>query len=199
MIKCEVNVCAVISRAASEKTSKDGQKFMSFGVKLTVTGRDNTSKDMEISVSTDAIDFPYAIGQRVQISGIMNVLTKDERIYYNLRAEKIDPAKKEIDSIDGTMEFLGKTSKRGIEEKNDKKGNPFKAFSAFSTHKEGDKAEFTWVRFLYFNPKEGEDFLKESAYIRATGVIQPNVYNNALTLDCRVNEVAPWELEKKGV
>ena len=38
MIKCnDVKVCAVISRAASEKTGKDGTKFLSFSVKPTIT------------------------------------------------------------------------------------------------------------------------------------------------------------------
>lgn len=45
MIKCnDVKVCAVISRAASEKTGKDGTKFLSFSVKPTITAYNGESK-----------------------------------------------------------------------------------------------------------------------------------------------------------
>ena len=60
-----------------------------------------------------------------------------------------------------------------------------------------DKPEFTWVSFLYFDPKDGEDFLKPGNYIDAKGTLQLGVFNDAITLDCVVSEVKPWILNKQ--
>ena len=78
-----------------------------------------------------------------------------------------------------------------------KNNDTYKAFSAFSTDKDGDKAEFTWIRFLYFNPKDDEDFLKADAYIEAKGDLQLGVFKDEISMDCRISEVKPWVLEKK--
>lgn len=202
MIKCDLkNVCAVISRAASVKSGKDGNSFLSFSVKLPVEGRDGSKKDLELSVSVDgdkSNTSVYSAGRRVSLTGVMTVRKKDGKVYYNFRADRASIVNsKDSDIIEGMMEFRGKIGKKGVDVKTDKKGDVYKAFSAFSTDKDGDKAEFTWVRFLYFSPKDGEDFLQADSYVEVKGDLQLGVFKDEISLDCRVSEVAPWVLDKK--
>lgn len=201
MIKCDLNVCAVICRAASVKEDKEGNNFLSFNVKLPIEGRDGSSKELEMSVSVDGDKSKasvYAAGRRVNLVGTLTVRKKGGKIYYNFRAESASIANsKDADRIEGTMEFKGKVGKKGVDVKTDKNNDTYKAFSAFSTDKDGDKAEFTWIRFLYFNPKDDEDFLKADAYIEAKGDLQLGVFKDEISMDCRISEVKPWVLEKK--
>lgn len=201
MIKCDLSICAVICRAASVKESKDGNTFLSFNVKLPIEGRDGSVKELEMSVSVDGDKSKvsvYSAGRRVNLVGTLTLRKKGGKVYYNFRAETVNVANsKDPDRIEGSMEFRGKIGKKGVDAKTDKHNNPYKAFSAFSTDKDGDKAEFTWVRFLYFNPKDGEDFLKADAYIEAKGELQLGVFKDEISVDCRLSEVKPWVLEKK--
>ena len=200
MIKCNVSACAAINRAASVKNVKDNS-FLTFGIKIPVEGRDGSKKDLEVSVSVDGDKSKasvYAVGRRLNISGTMTVRKKGGKTYFNLRADSAELANSKSENfIEGTMEFRGKIGKKGVEVKTDKKEKTYKAFSAFSSDKDGDNVEFTWVRFLYFNPKDGEDFLQANTYVECKGDLQLGVYKDEISLDCRVSEVAPWELEKK--
>ena len=201
MIKIKLSqFCAVINRAASVKSNKDGVSFLSFGVTYPVEGRDGSKKDLDISVSLDGDKNQasvYSEGRRVTIEGNLFIRKHDGRLYFNLRASKVSLANsKAEDRFEGSLEFRGKVGKNGVDNKVDKNGSAFKAFSAFSTDKDGDKAEFTWVRFLYFNPKDGEDFLQAGAYVAVKGDLQLDVYKDAFSLDCRVSEVMPWVLDK---
>lgn len=201
MIKCNVYVCAEINRSAVSKEN-NGEEFFTFGVKVPVTGRNGEKKDLEISVSHDGGKGKAALfttGKRVAIKGVMTVRKKNGRTYYNLRSEGDAELTKSTaeDRIEGSMEFRGKTGKDEIETKNDKNGNPYKSFSAFSRDKEGDNAEFTWVNFMYFNPKDGEDFIAPGKYVSVKGDLQLNVYKEEVRLSCRINEIAPWEMESK--
>lgn len=200
MIKCDLNICAVVSRAASVKNGKEGNSFLSLNVKLPVEGRDGSKKDLEMSVSLagDKSKAPvFSVGRRVSLVGTLSVRKRAGKVYYNFHADKAELANsKDADLLDGTMEFLGKVGKKGIEEKKDKNGSSFKVFSAFSSDKDGDNVEFTWVRFIYFNPKDGEDFLQANAYVKVKGDLQVGVYKDDISLDCRVSEVEPWVLNK---
>jgi len=200
MIKCNVSACAAINRAASVKNVKDNS-FLTFGITIPVEGRDGSKKDLEVSVSIDGDKSKasvYAVGRRLNISGTMTVRKKGGKTYFNLRADSAELANSKSENfIEGTMEFRGKIGKKGVEVKTDKKEKTYKAFSAFSSDKDGDNVEFTWVRFLYFNPKDGEDFLQANTYVECKGDLQLGVYKDEISLDCRVSEVAPWELEKK--
>lgn len=203
MIKfTEFNVCAVISTAAELKKSKDGNStFLSFGVKVTVKGRDGAEKELPISVSVDGDKGDlgvYTVGKRVDITGVVNVRRRDGISYYNLRADKVDfVSTSDPDKIEGKVEFQGKISRNGIDEKNDRNGNPFKAFSAFSSEKVGDKFESVWIRFLYFKPKDGEDFLKADAWVKCSGDLRLSVFREAVTIECLLTAVEPWILDKK--
>lgn len=202
MIKFEVEVCAKITRAAIVKNTAEGGTFVSFGVTLPIEGRDHSKKDMEIGVTIDggkAEKAAYTIGRRVRVLGTMTVRKKSGRTFYNLRGDGGCELTKttEPDSIEGSVEFRGKIGKNGVEERVDKKGNPFKSFSAFSSEKDGDAIEFTWVRFLYFNCKENEDFLQANTYVEVKGQLQLGVFRDDISIDCRVEEASPWELKKK--
>lgn len=200
MIKCNVSICAAISRAASVKNGKDSS-FLTFGIKVPVEGRDGSKKDLEVSVSLDGDKSKasvFAVGRRVNLNGTLMVRKKEGKTYFNLRADSAELANsKSANLIEGTMEFRGKISKKGVEEKTDKHEKAYKAFSAFSSDKDGDKVEFTWVRFLYFNPKDGENFLQANTYVEVQGELQLGVYKDEISIDCRVSDVAPWELSQK--
>lgn len=201
MIRCELTACAVITRSASVKAGKDDTQFVSFGITYPVVGRNGEKKNLEVGVTVDGgkdVAAIYTNGRRVNILGILNIVKRNGKVFFNLRADggveltkSTDP-----DKFEGKMEFKGKIGKKGIDEKKDKKDNVFKSFSAFSSDRDGDKTEFTWVRFLYFNPKEGEDFLQPHAYIQAKGELQLGVFKDEISLDCRLEEVFPWELKK---
>ena len=202
MIKCEVSVCAAISRNASVKKDKDDNSFVSFGVKVPVVGRNKEKLNLDISVTTDGgkeIAAIYTTGRRVEIEGMMTIRKKDGKLYLNLRTtnEDLKLGKSTYgDKLEGTLMFRGKIGKNGVDSREDKYGHVYKTFSAFSLDKNGDKNDFTWVRFLYFDPKEGEDFLQAGSYIEGKGELQVGVYKNELSLDCRLQEVSHWEMNK---
>lgn len=202
MIKCEVEVCATITRAASIKETKDGKSFLSFGVQLPIVGKDGARKDLELGVSVDGgkgEKSNYTVGRKVNLLGILTIRKKDGTTYFNLRANGGAEVCKssEASKIEGSMEFMGKIGKNGVETHTNKKGSEYKTFSAFSCDKYDDKAEFTWVRFFYFKPKDGEDFLKDNTYVKVKGKLQFGVFRDNVSLDCVVEEVSPWELKTK--
>ena len=94
----------------------------------------------------------------------------------------------EIELITAIAGKLGKT----IEMKQDKKGNTYLAFSAFSAEKVGEEFAFTWVRFVRFSP-DREDWLQEKANIEAKGQLDLSVYNDRLNIGCRLSELAKWD------
>lgn len=202
MIKCEVTVCAKINRAAMVKETNDGQRFLSFGVQLPIKGRDGSSLLTNISVTLDGGEDDkqtYTIGQRVRVLGNMTIRKKGDKTFFNLRGDGgVELCKStEEDSIEGTIDFKGKIGKKGVVNNTDKKGRPFKSFSAFSTDKDGDDTHFTWVRFLHFKQKEDEDFLTANSYIEVSGTLQLGVFHDEISLDCRVDEIKKWELQPK--
>lgn len=55
MIKCNVTACGTISSSAEEKQSKDGEKFISFGMIVPLLGKDGTAKEVWVTVSRQEI------------------------------------------------------------------------------------------------------------------------------------------------
>ena len=196
MIKCEVNVCAVITRNASVM-EKDRQEFFVFNIKVPIVDRNGEKKNLEISVSNDGgkgVAASFTTGCRVVIKGILSVRKKNGKTFYNLRSignAEIAPSTAE-DNIEGKMEFIGKIGKNGVSTKTDKNDNPFKTFSAFSTDKDGDNAEFTWVSFMYFEPKQDEAFLAAGKYVHVNGTLQFGVYKEEVSLQCVVGEISEY-------
>ena len=200
MIKSNLKVCATINRAASVKKDKKGASYLSYGVQLPVSGKNGESQTLVINVmmapSKGSVS-DLTVGRRVVLEGEMAIHKHGGKLSCYLRPERVELVENGSDSIEGTLEFRGKLGKKDVELKEDKNGNIYMVFSAFSTDKTKDKPEFTWVSFLYFDPKDGEDFLKPGTYIDAKGTLQLGVYHDAVTLDCLVDEVKPWILNKQ--
>lgn len=204
MIKCEVSkLCAVIDRQAEPKKGKDGQTFLSFSVKLPVEGRDGSLSGILISVSVDGDKGKAAdltVGRRVEIQGTLSPRKKGDTVYFNLRAEDVKiVGKDEADAIEGEMHFQGKIGKDrdgrpAVENRTDKKGNPFQTFSAYSSEKDGDNREYIWVRFLNFSP-DCDGCVKAEAFIDVKGDLQLGFFNNKPDICCRVREILPWTLQ----
>ena len=76
-----------------------------------------------------------ATGSRIQVQGELTFKKRGEMLYLNMDAKTIDmqPSMTD-DEIVGEMTFRGKIGKE-VECKQDKKGNPYIVFSAFSTEK----------------------------------------------------------------
>ena len=200
MIKSNLKVCATINRAASVKKDKKGASYLSYGVQLPISGKHGETQNLVINVMMapskgNASDL--IVGRRVKLEGEMTIHKHGGKLCCYLRPESLELADGASDSIEGTLEFRGKLGKKDVELKEDKNGNIYMVFGAFSTDKTKDKPEFTWVSFLYFDPKDGEDFLKPGNYIDAKGTLQLGVFNDAITLDCVVSEVKPWILNKQ--
>ena len=196
MIKCNVTVCGTISRAAQMRTGKEGKPFMSLGVNVVVPAKSGINKTIEISVAKDGGSqddiASYPVGTRIEISGVLTFHKKGEAFYYNLSATGINTFDASADdSIKGDMEFRGTLGNK-IEDKTDKKGNPFCVFSAFSSEKNGDSYDYTWVRFLLFGENHKE-WMQPKAGINANGELQMSVYNDRIDIGCRVREVSLWE------
>ena len=200
MIKSNLKVCATINRAASVKKDKKGASYLSYGVQLPVSGKNGESQPLVINVmmapSKGSVS-DLTVGRRVALEGEMTIHKHGGKLCCYLRPESVDLVENGSDSIEGTLEFRGKLGKKEVELKEDKNGNIYMVFSAFSIDKTKDKPEFIWVSFLYFDPKDGEDFLKPGTYIDAKGTLQLGVYHDAVTLDCLVDEVKPWILNKQ--
>ena len=200
MIKSNLKVCATINRAASVKKDKKGASYLSYGVQLPVSGKNGETQILVINVmmapSKGSVS-DLTVGRRVALEGEMAIHKHGGKLSCYLRPERVELVENGSDSIEGTLEFRGKLGKKDVELKEDKNGNIYMVFSAFSTDKTKDKPEFTWVSFLYFDPKDGEDFLKPGTYIDAKGTLQLGVYHDAVTLDCLVDEVKPWILNKQ--
>ena len=204
MIKCEVSkLSAVIDRQAEPKKGKDGQTFLSFSVKLPVEGRDGSLSGILISVSVDGDKGKAAdltVGRRVEIQGTLSPRKKGDTVFFNLRAEDVKViGKDEADAIEGEMHFQGKIGKDrdgrpAVENRTDKKGNPFQTFSAYSSEKDGDSREYIWVRFLNFSP-DCDGCVKAEAFIEVKGDLQLGFFNNKPDISCRVRKIQPWTLQ----
>jgi hypothetical protein len=182
------------------KKDKKGASYLSYGVQLPVSGKNGESQTLVINVMMaprKGSVSDLTVGRRVALEGEMTIHKHGGKLCCYLRPESVDLVENGSDSIEGTLEFRGKLGKKDVELKEDKNGNIYMVFGAFSTDKTKDKPEFTWVSFLYFDPKDGEDFLKPGNYIDAKGTLQLGVFNDAITLDCVVSEVKPWILNKQ--
>jgi len=76
-----------------------------------------------------------------------------------------------------------------VECKQDKKGNPYIVFSAFSTEKNGDSFNYTWVRFIRFSC-EKEEYLQPKRKINAKGILDLSAFNGRINISCRVSEMS---------
>lgn len=194
MIRCNVTMTGMVSRAASMRTNKEGKSYVSFAVKTTIAAKTGSSKQVEVFVwkdGTEAELSSYAVGQRIALTGVLTLRKREENLYLNLSAECVDfhPIQ-EQDGIEGSIEFIGTVGKQ-VESKTDKRGKAYLVFSAFSTEKHESNFIFTWVRFIRFSA-EKENWLQPKARICAKGVLELSTYLDKINLSCRVEEIAEW-------
>ncbi|ERI88234.1 hypothetical protein HMPREF1981_00618 [Bacteroides pyogenes F0041] len=197
MIKVQATINGVISKSATVRTASDGKKFIGFPVKLTVPGSRNNmpGKELTVSVSKDGdeSELPaFAAGTRIEATGTLTFRKTSDNLFFNFHADTVVLCpESDKDAIKGTLEFKGTVGK-GVDERTDKKGGKYVSFSAYSTEKSGDALQFTWVRFIKFNYVK-EAFLEPKMKIHATGKLTVSAYNGRIDLDCRLEEIKPWE------
>lgn len=194
MIKCNVTVCGTVSRAAAVRTNNEGQPFTAFAVNCVVPAKNGINKTVEISVAKDGEETglsDYAVGKRVEISGVLTFKKRGENLYFNLSASSVSlSVGSNEDSIGGDMHFRGKTGKN-IDEKTGKNGKKFLQFSAFSAEKVNDGFEYLWVRFVGFD-REREGWLQPQTGIEVKGELELSVYNDKLNIACKVSEMSEY-------
>ena len=194
MIKCNVTICGVVSKAATCRNDKDGKPIVVFAVNVVIPAKNGINKTIEVGVTKDGTltDVPVIeLGARIELAGTLTLKKRGDNLYFNLAVTGINAATlANEDSITGQMEFRGKTGKQ-IEEKKDKKGHPFIAFNAFSAEKVQDGFEYTWVRFIRFD-HEREAWLQPSMKISAKGNLELSVYNDRLNITCRFEEISEY-------
>lgn len=194
MIKCNVTVCGTVSRAAAVRTNNEGKPFTAFAVNCVVPAKDGINKTVEISVAKDGEETglsDYAVGKRVEISGVLTFKKRGENLYFNLSASSVSlSVGSNEDSISGDMHFRGKTGKN-IDEKTGKNGKKFLQFSAFSAEKVNDGFEYLWVRFVGFD-REREGWLQPQTGIEVKGELELSVYNDKLNIACKVSEMSEY-------
>ncbi len=197
MIKVQATINGVISKSATIRTAGDGKKFIGFPVKLTVPGSRNNMPGKELTVSVskegDESELPaFTAGTRVEVAGTLTFRKTGDNLYFNFHAHTVNLSPESTkDAIEGTLEFKGTVGK-GVDERTDKKGGKYVSFSAYSTEKSDDTLQFTWIRFIKFDYTK-EAFLEPKAKIHATGKLTVSAYNGRIDLDCRLEDVEPWE------
>lgn len=195
MIKCSVTINGTISRAAQMRTDKDNNQFVSFPVNVVLPAKTGINKTIEVSVSLNGSQtdcFKYQANQRVEMQGTLVLRKRGDALYFNFMADTLNLHPTESkDKIEGDMEFRGSLGGKDVILKNDKKGNPFLLFSAFSTEKIGENFEFIWVRFVRFSGDK-EAFLQPKAKVNIKGTAEFGVYNDKVDISCRVSEISEW-------
>ena len=194
MIKCNVTVCGVIGRDASIRTNKEGKTFLVFPLRVMIPDTDGKTMPIEVDVSKDTAGkevSKYRNGSRIEVSGTMYLKHRGDKLYFNLFINEIRTATADAkDTVKGELVFRGKVG-QNIEEKRDKKDQPYTMFSAFSTEKVEDGFEYQWVRFFCFG-KEREAWLQPGVRVDAKGEISLSAYNGKLNVSCKVEELVQY-------
>lgn len=198
MIKCNVTVCGVIGRDASTRTNKEGKSFLTFLLRVMVPATDGEGKPVEIDVSRDGGPeeaASYRNGSRVEITGTMYLKHRGDKLYFNLFANEV-VATDAADVVKGELVFRGKVG-RSIDERRDKKDQPYTVFSAFSTEKVNDGFEYQWVRFFCFG-KQREEWLQPGVRVEAKGEMSLSAHNGKLNVSCKAEELALCETDSSN-
>lgn len=192
MIKCNVTVCGMIGRDASARTNKEGKSFLTFPLRVVIPARSGQSKPVEIDVSQDGGTEEasgYRSGSRVEITGTMYLKRRGDKLYFNLFANEVRAASADAaDAVKGELVFRGKVG-QSIEQRSDKKEQPYTVFSAFSAEKVDDGFEYQWVRFFCFG-KQREEWLQPGVRVDAKGEMTLSAHDGKLNLSCKAEEVS---------
>ena len=194
MIKSKVIVIGNVTRSADIKNGRDGQPFITFGIRVRLGDGDDAA-DIYISVAYDGEDEDVLFtnkDDRVKVQGVMTFKKMGDTTYYNLSAEKVGKAGDgEDNSISGTLQFRGTLGAKGVIQHQGKKG-AFRHFDAYSAEKVGeDQYSYIWVHFVDF----GDDqrvWMGPKTKIKAQGALELQVYKERLSINCRVDEVSKW-------
>ena len=139
------------------RTNKEGKPFMTLGVSIVIPAKSGINKTVEVSVAKDGGSeselSQYTVGSRIEIVGVLAFHKKGDALFFNMSATGFNNFNGSgEDSVKGDMEFRGSLGNK-IGCRDDKKGNPFLTFSAFSTEKNGEEFDFTWVHFVFFGER----------------------------------------------
>lgn len=190
MLKSDVCVNGLVTRAAVTKTNSEGKSFVTFSLRVDVPTNQGSSMVLDISVSRDGNDVNgLVLNARVEVKGILTFKKRGDKMYLNLHAAEVNlsPAST-TDMITGTLSFRG-TLGKNVDNKTDKNGKPYLLFSGFSAERVDETFEYTWVRFVLF----GENaIIKPQAKVEVTGDMELSVYNDRLNISSRVSEAKEW-------
>lgn len=208
MIKAEVKMVGTVKRSAAMRTDKDNNPYLSFVMTVSITdAKSKSSKDMDVLVSmtkakkNDAA--LYTEGRRVVAQGKLDIRKKGEEYAFYLTASQLSAKDvPEQDEVAGEMQFRGRLKNNDvIEVKEDRKGNYYFVFSAYSTEKVGDDFVSIWVRFIRF-PAKGKDiddikpdWMQPKARVSVTGDLEVSVYNNIFRFTCIVRSLEEYVRE----
>lgn len=172
-----------------------------FPLRVMISATEGKTAPIEVDVSKETAGEEtgsYRNGTRVEVQGTMFLKHRGDRIYFNLFASEIGTADVHAaDAVRGIMEFRGKVGQQ-IEEKRDKKEQPYTMFSAFSTEKVEDGFEYQWVRFFCFG-KEREAWLQPGVKVEAKGEMSLSAYNGKVNVSCKAEELAQYVVESSNL
>lgn len=205
MLKGEVSVCGTILNSALEKTAQNGNKFIAFTVVVPLQGKDESVAEVRVQVSAPGdkkTAAKYPSGKHVSFTGHLNVRKVDGKEYYNVRCDEVPEIVKisDDDKLEGHLEFTGCIDNNGVARKKDKKGREYHIFEAWSMDKGKDpsaKAQFIYVHFINFHPKDDTP-TKPHTYITASGPLEFHVWKGKASIQCQVEEVKERVFPKDG-
>lgn len=210
MIRADVTAIGTIKRAATIRTDKNNQPYLSFILGITLTDSKGSAKDIELFVmdtkGKQSDISLYSEKKRVSVKGSMNIRTKGEELAYYINAESITTKEvAELDSIDGDLRFVGFLRKDKVcEEKTDRNGKPYLIFSAYSSEKVGDSFVNTWVNFRRFPDKDADietikpDWMQPKAHVSIDGDLHLEYYGGKVRIFSRVKGMSLWEKKSHG-
>lgn len=194
MIKCNVTISGTVSKAAQVRNNKEGKAFTTFGVNVVIPNPNGINKTVEVSVIKDGSEntTAYVIGNRIEMTGELSFRKREDNLYFNFVAQSVNhtPTESE-DTIKGELHMKG-TAGKSIEIKTTKSGKNMLIFSAYSGEKTENGFAFTWVRFVQFDAAR-PDWLQPKTTIEAKGELELTIFNDRLSLGCKLSELKQWE------
>lgn len=206
MIKVEATLVGTVKRGAILRTNKEGENYLSYILNVNISGNDGQSRGMEVIMSDRDSSSSYKEGSRILAKGSLDIRKKGEDYAFYLAATKVSakdvPA---IDTVTGDLNFRGRLKTEDVfETKQDKNGKPFLVFPAYSSEKIGEGFVSTWVRFIYFPPKDGEgetiqpEWMKPRGRFTAKGTFEVSVYNGEFRFSSIVKNMEEYVYEGNG-
>jgi len=194
MIKSNVTVIGTVTRSADIKEGRDGNAFITFGMKVHLQDEEE-STDLDISVTYDEEDEDVLFnnkGDRVKVEGVMTFKKMGDVTYSNLSAKKVMKVGETAeDSITGDLQFRGTLGPKGATEHQGKKG-VFRTFDAYSAEKVGDNQfSYIWVHFVDFGD-DRRPWLTPKTKINAEGSLELQVFKGKVSFNCRVESLSQW-------